>query len=114
MAILLWSWVQGQRIEPVSTLVWGPSLKDRTVLDLGAPLRGRFWSGLWVLEADILTRDQLRTRGAWLTWPIPKAVARMPGCSGELPRLDQVHGAPQRGEHTLGTEVVNQSPSGHR
>jgi hypothetical protein len=105
--------VQGQRAEPVSTLVWGPSLIDREVMDLGVAMRGRPWSGWWVVEADATAREALRAQGAWLTWPIPESAARMPGCSGELPRLDQIHGSAQRREHTFGPEVFDQTPAGH-
>ncbi|MGA1693741.1 MAG: hypothetical protein ACO38B_02435 [Burkholderiaceae bacterium] len=113
MLTLLWSWVHGQRAEPVSTLVWGPSLIDRAVLDLGVAMRGRPWPGWWVVEADAKAREALRARGAWLTWPIPQSAARMPGCSSELPRLDQIHGPAQRGEHTLGPKVVDEPPARH-
>jgi len=92
--VALWSWAQAQRPVPVSTLAWGPALSDRSVLGQGLLVRGRLMQGLWVVEADAQSRAQLREAGAWLTWPIPHSAARMPGCSGELPRLDPIHRAP--------------------
>lgn len=84
----LWSYVQGQRPEPVSTLVWGPGLEDRAVLSSGLPVRGRLERRWWVLQATADDRLRLRQLGAWLTWPIPQSAARMPGCSGDLPRME--------------------------
>lgn len=82
----LWLWLQSQREDPLPTLLWAPNLEDAVVLERAPLILDRLGGGWWWVEATPFEREKLRGLGAHLALAVPQPVARMAGCTAELPR----------------------------
>jgi hypothetical protein len=80
-----WLWVQNSRPDPMPSLVWAPEMPAEKILGMPMPVLDRKPGGWWWIEADPRQRQQLAREGAWLTLALPTPVARMAGCSSDMP-----------------------------
>lgn len=85
LAVGVWLAVQSFRDDPVPSLVWAPEVSDEQILGMGPPVLDRLSGGWWWIETTLIERDKLRAMGARLAMAIPQPIARMAGCSGDLP-----------------------------
>ena len=82
----LWLLLQSQREEPLPTLVWAPDIEDAVILERAPLILDRLGGGWWWVEATPFEREKLRGLGAYRALAVPQPVARMAGCTAELPR----------------------------
>lgn len=80
-----WLIVQGSRADPLPSLVWAPELPAEKILGLPMPVLDRKPGGWWWIEANPSQRARIRQEGAWLAIALPTPVARMAGCSSDMP-----------------------------
>lgn len=80
-----WLWVQNSRTEPMPSLVWAPELPAEKILGMPMAVLDRKPGGWWWIEADPKQRQRIQHEGAWLAIALPTPVARMAGCSSDMP-----------------------------
>jgi hypothetical protein len=80
-----WLGVQGSRAEPMPSLVWAPDIPTEKILGMPMAVLDRKPGGWWWIEADPKQRHRLRGEGARLAIALPTPVARMAGCSSDMP-----------------------------
>ncbi|NBT34285.1 MAG: hypothetical protein EBT03_01915 [Betaproteobacteria bacterium] len=84
-AVAAWIALASLRDDPLPSLVWAPDMPDEALLALGPPVLNRLSGSWWWIETTPLERDKLRALGARMAVAMPQPIARMAGCSGELP-----------------------------